>query len=127
MVSTLIKKIKLKILPKRRRIYVVLNGNFKGEWLVKVKDGTDKGVYFSLPDKYIREIPTKDFEWGILNKVLEPVDVLPEKVYNVCLAEYNHTATDVKRPNIIDRREQYSSPNALDSEQCEGDESTDQL
>ena len=112
MVSTLIKKLKLLTLPKKRRIYVVLHGQYKGEWWVRVKPDT----YFSLPDKYIRTVTVKDWEEGISKNIIEPVDVLPEKVYNVCLAEYNYKATDEQRNNALNRREQHPSSDSLDSE-----------
>jgi hypothetical protein len=115
-VSTLIKKLKLLLLPEKRRIYVVLEGKLKGEWLVKVKDSAEESIYFSLPDKYIRTINNKDIDFGLKNKIIEPVDVLPERVYNVCVAEYNHKATDVKQNNALNRREQHASPDSLDSE-----------
>jgi len=105
MVTKILTKLKLFFLPKKRRIYVVLEGQYKGEWLVKVKTDKENITFFSLPDKFIRGIPTKDYEWGIQNKVLEPVDVLPERVYNVCLAEYNLKATDVQKNNALNRRE----------------------
>lgn len=104
--------VKLTFLPRERRIYVVLHGRYKGEWLVKVSEG----VYFSLPDKYIRKMPQKEFEWGIKNKVLEAVDVLPKGVYNVCLAEYNLKVTDEQYNNALNRREQHLTQNTLDSE-----------
>jgi hypothetical protein len=105
MVTTILTKFKLKFLPERRRIYVVLEGQYKGEWFLKIKQEKDNVIFFSLPDKNIRTIPLKDFTWGLQNKVVEPVDVLPEKVYNVCLAEYNLKATDVQKNNAINRRE----------------------
>jgi hypothetical protein len=111
MVSTVIKKIKLFFGPKRRYIYAVTNGTYVGEWWVQIPPSSyfkqeDKPLkFFSLPDKFIREIPIKDFNLGITNKVIEPVDVLPEPIYNVCLAEYNHKATDEQLNNAISRRE----------------------
>lgn len=116
MVSTLIKKLKLLFLPKKRRIYVVLQGKHKGEWLVRMKDTPEEEIFFSLPDKYIHTISKKDLDFGFKNKIIEPVDVLPEPVYNVCLAEYNHKATDVKQNNALNRREQHASQDSLDSE-----------
>ena len=105
MVTTILTKLKLKFLPESRRIYTVLEGQYKGEWLLKVKQDKDNVVFFSLPDKNIRTVPLKDFDWGIQNKVLDPVDVLPEQVYNVCIAEYNLKATDVQKNNALNRRE----------------------
>jgi len=104
MVSGLSKKIKLLLLPKQRRIYVVLHGRYKGEWLVKVKEEQDKTTFFSLPDRYIRVIPNKDFEWGVTNKVLEPVDVLSKDIYNVCLYYYNEKVKNDEYNNTLDRR-----------------------
>jgi len=104
MVTKILTKLKLYFLPKNRRIYVVLEGQYKGEWLVKVREDKNNIMFFSLPDKHIRTIPLDDYNWGIQNKVLEPVDVLPEKVYNVCLAEYNLKATDVQKNNAFNRR-----------------------
>lgn len=113
--ETIVKKLKLLFAPKYRHIYVVLEGTLKGEWLVQVKRSEKEITFFSLPDKFIRNIPVKDFEWGIANKVLEPVDVLPKSVYNVCVAEYNYKITDVKH-NTTNRRKQHSTPDPLDSE-----------
>ena len=110
--DSILKKLKLLFLPKSRRIYVVLHGRYKGEWLVRIKDD----VFFSLPDKYVRNISKKDFNWGLQNKVLEPVDVLPKAIYNVCLAEYNIKATDEQRNNALNRWEQHDSPDSLDRE-----------
>jgi hypothetical protein len=112
MVATLIKKLKLFLLPKKRRIYVVLEGRYKGEWLVQV----NKNVFFSLPDKHVRNISLIDFEWGLLNKVLKPVDVLPKGVYNICIAEYNLKATDARQNYTFNRRKQHPTPDPLGSE-----------
>lgn len=109
-----VNKLKFLFFPKERYIYVVLEGKYKGEWLVVVKKDDKETTYFSLPDKHIRKIPNKDVEWGLNNKVLEPVDVLPKRVYNVCIAEYNYTATNVNK--TFNRREQHSSPGSLDRE-----------
>ena len=105
MVTTILTKLKLTFLPKNRRIYVVLQGQYKGEWLVKVREDKEVITFFSLPDKHVRTIPLKDYKWGIQNNVLDPVDVLPKKYYNVCIAEYNHKATDVQKNNALNRRE----------------------
>ena len=117
MVSILIKKIKLLFLPKNRRIYVVLQGKLKGEWLVKVNQTSEEITFFSLPDKYVHTINKKDLDFGLKNNILEPVDVLPAKVYDVCIAEYNYKATDVKQDNTFNRWEQHPTSNSLGSKQ----------
>lgn len=105
MVSALIKLLKIRFLSKKRRLYVVLEGKYKGEWLLLIKSTEKEDTYFSLPDKHIRVIPKTEFVWGLSKKVVEVVDVLPKSVYNVCLAEYNYTATDAQRNNTLNRRE----------------------
>lgn len=112
--DSILKKIKLLLLPKHRRIYVILHGRYKGEWWVQVSK-EDPYKFFSLPDKYVREVNAKDFEEGLSKKILEPVDVLPKGVYNVCLAEYNLKATDEQRNNALNRWKQHNPSNSLDS------------
>ena len=108
-ITALIIKIKFAVLPVSRRLYLVTDGNYKGEWLVQVSKTLGHTVFFSLPDKHERIIPDKDVLWGIANKVIIPVDVLPKRVHNVCLAEYEHSKRDSSY-----RRKQHSSPRSLD-------------
>lgn len=110
MVTAVLNKLKLALLPSSRRVYLVADGSYKGEWLVRVGKTLGHTVFFSLPDKYERIIPDKDVNWGIANKLLIPVDVLPKKVHNVCLAEYELT----KRSNSTHRREQRPPSRSLD-------------
>ena len=110
MVTETIRKLRLKFTPEERHILVVLDGIYKGEWLVRMHKLPDMTVFLSLPDKQERIIPNKDIEWGLKNKVLDKAGTLPKKVYDVCKAEYEHA----KRNNTSDRREQRSSSRALD-------------
>ena len=109
-ITGLVTKIRLTVLPANRRVYLVTDGLYKGEWLVQVSKTLGYTVFFSLPDKYERIIPDKDITWGLANKVIIPVDVLPKRVHNVCLAEYELS----KRTNLADRREQRTSSRSLD-------------
>ena len=106
---------KLLFFDKKRRIYAVLQGRYKGEWLVIAKEDKDHITFFSLPDKYIRLMPKAHFLWGLQNNVLEAVDVLPKGVYNVCLAEYKLKSTDANTTHSSNRRQQYSASDVLDS------------
>jgi DNA polymerase-1 len=99
MVTEMIRKLKLKFSSKDRRILVVLDGTYKGEWLVRMHKLPNMTVFLSLPDKLERIIPDKDIEWGLKNKVLDNAGTLPKKVYNVCKAEYEHA----KRNNTLHR------------------------
>lgn len=110
----ILKRIKLFFTPKRRHIHVVLEGKLKGEWLVEIKRDNKEITFFSLPDKYVRTVPLKDYIWGIQNKVIECVDALPKQVYATCVAEYNYKITDVNDPS--NRRKQHSPPSTLGSQ-----------
>ena len=122
MILTALKKttvaIKKHISPERA-LYVVTDGVYKGEWLIRIKPGPEESVYMSLPDNFTRIIPNKDFKWGLANKVIEVVDVLPKPVYNVCLANYGQRkpSSNEQRDNSSDRREQHPTPNPLDRQQ----------
>ena len=108
--TNLVNKIKNFFASAERGVYFVTEGSYKGEWLVKVRDIPGHTVFFSLPDKFERIVPAKDLSWALENKLLELVDTLPSKVYNVCIAEYEHA----KRTNTLNRREQHSAPRTLD-------------
>lgn len=109
-IANLVIKFKLRFLAANRRVYLVTDGSYKGEWLVQVSKTIGHTVFFSLPDKHERIIPDKDITWGITNKVIIPVDVLPKRIHNVCLAEYEHS----KHAHSSDRRKQYASSRPLD-------------
>ena len=122
MILTALKKttvaIKKRFFPERA-LYVVTVGVYKGEWLIRIKPGPTESVYMALPDNFTRIIPNKDFDWGLANKVIEVVDVLPKPVYNVCLANYGQRKhpTDNQRSDPSNRREQHSAPDSLDRQQ----------
>lgn len=109
-ITDLVIKFKLKFFPAERRVYLVTDGLYKGEWLVQISKIINHTVLFSLPDKHERIIPDKDMQWGIANKVIIPVDVLPKRVHNVCIAEYEH----FKHTHPTDRRKQHAPSRSLD-------------
>ena len=111
-ITDLVIKLKLTLLPSSRRVYLVTDGLYKGEWLVRVTKTFGHTVFLSLPDKQERIIPDKDMTWGITNKVIIPVDVLPKRVHNVCLAEYEYA-----KRNPVNRRKQHPSSRSLDRQQ----------
>jgi|LauGreDrversion4_2_1035121.scaffolds.fasta_scaffold311215_2 hypothetical protein len=109
MVTAVLTKLKLLLFPRLRRIYLVQDGTYKGEWLVQVSKTVGHTVFFSLPDKQEYVIPDKEVSWAFQNKLIIPVDVLPKSIYNVCIAEYNHE----KQSHSPNRRQQRSPSRAL--------------
>jgi hypothetical protein len=119
--GSLLKKIRSLFSSKQHHIYVVTQGVYKGEWLVRIKQDKDTSLFFSLPDKHIRSIDNKEIEWGLSNKVLEIGGVLPQDVYNVCLAEYSEqlikASKNESKTNTSNRRKQHSTPGSLGNKQ----------
>jgi len=113
--KTSLKKIKDFFFPKERSIYVVLDGVYKGEWLVPVSYIPDHTVFFSLPDRHIRTIPNKDVQFGLQNKILEVVDILPKNIYNNCIEEYKFKLK--QDDNALNRRQQHPTQGVLDRKQ----------
>jgi hypothetical protein len=80
--------------PEQRYIYAVTAGAYLGELLVYMKDEgiIDKlGMHYSflsLPTMTIRHIPVEKFDMGIKEKIVEVVERIPKKVYDVCVAQY---------------------------------------
>jgi len=113
--KTILNKIKSFFFPKERSIYVVLQGVYKGEWLVPVSYGPGVTVFFSLPDRHIRTIPNSEIESGLKNKILDLVDVLPKSVYNSCIKEYNLKLK--QDDDALNRRKQHATSSVLDRKQ----------
>ena len=74
--------------PVDRGIYVVLGGTYSGEYLVYMKQEKDHYLFMSLPDKIKREVPVESFKNGIKYKLLEFIEKLPNKVFNIVAEEY---------------------------------------
>jgi hypothetical protein len=125
---SILNRLKILFTPKNRHIFVVRQGPYVGEWLLRVKQDKDTSIFFSLPDKFIRSIPNKDVEWGLKNDVIDIGGVIPQGVYNVCIAEYYNSLSQGKPINepphqsTFNRREQHASPDPLDSEQSGGED-----
>jgi len=113
--KTLLKRIKEYFYPPERSIYVVKEGVYKGEWLVPVAFGPGITVFFSLPDKQIRDIPNTEIQEGLEKNIIDLVDNLPKGVYNVCLEEYKLKLK--QNDNSPDRRQQYPAQSVLDRKQ----------
>jgi len=108
-------KIKNFFFPKERSIYAVLQGSYKGEWLVPVSYIPDHTVFFSLPDRHIRTIPNKEIQLGLQNKILEVAEILPKNIYNNCLEEYKLKLK--QDDDALNRRQQHPTQGVLDSKQ----------
>jgi hypothetical protein len=69
-------------------LYCVLKGTYSGEYFAFVEKKDDKYMFISLPDKQIREVSQESLNVGIEGGVLDFVERLPKKVYEVVEKEY---------------------------------------
>jgi len=74
--------------PKPRYIYAVTGGTYLGELLVYVESTGDAFSFLSLPKMHNRKIPKDKFNFGLSEKIVDVVEKLPSKVYNVCRSQY---------------------------------------
>lgn len=79
--------------PRRRYVYAVTAGVFLGELLVYIERESSNYAFLSLPTMTIRLIPSDKYELGFTNNILEPVEKLPQTVYNVCVKQYRKNKT----------------------------------
>ena len=75
--------------PKKRQVYAVTGGKYVGQFFVYITQNEHDYVFLSLPDMEQVTVPCDKFRFGIDNKILDPVSVLPKKVYLMCEAQYN--------------------------------------
>ena len=74
--------------PRYRQSYAVTGGKYLGEFFVYMEQNESDIIFLSLPSMDKRYVPKDKFEYGIKNKILDPVDRLPKDVYNICKEHY---------------------------------------
>lgn len=74
--------------PKQRYIYAVTAGAFLGELLVYIETKNISHRFLSLPTMNIREVPVDKFELGLKDNIVDVVEKMPAKVFNVCKLQY---------------------------------------
>ena len=74
--------------PTVGNIYAVNNGDYMGEFFVLVEN-SDSLIFLSLPDFYIRKVPTDKYDIGIKENILEFQEKLPQDIFKECIKKYN--------------------------------------
>tara|TARA_B100000700_G_C14616623_1_gene656205 strand:- start:138 stop:491 length:354 start_codon:yes stop_codon:yes gene_type:complete len=70
----------------------ISTGKYLGEFFVYIEEDETMMRFLSLPKMENREVPKSKFQYGIDNNVLEFQEVLPKKVREVCIEQYNKNA-----------------------------------
>lgn len=74
--------------PKTRYIYAVTAGFYLGELLVYIEKQNSHYKFLSLPTMVVREIPVEKFKLGLNDKIVDVVEKIPKRVYDVCYLQY---------------------------------------
>ena len=70
-------------------MFAVSDGTYRGEFLVFIeKLDKDEWGFLSLPDRYIRNIPKREFLKGVKLGIIEQVAILPSDICKICKAQY---------------------------------------
>lgn len=86
--------------PKAGTIYAITKGTYLGELFVFIENKSDQHFFLSLPDMKIRTVPSSKFKLGLDNKIIDIVERLPRKVFNVCKMQYNRNITNYRIPDV---------------------------
>lgn len=84
--------------PKKGYVYAITKGTYLGELFVHIENKDSTYYFLSLPDMKVRTVPVDKFKFGIDNKIIDIVERLPKKVYNVCKSQYNKNIVEYRIP-----------------------------
>ena len=89
--------------PVERGMYVILGGTYAGEYMVYVEQAPEHYVFFALPCKLKREVPTSSFRMGIKNRLVDFIEQLPVKVYKTVEDEFKSINTNNNGHSITNK------------------------
>lgn len=81
-------------------VYAITKGTYLGELFVFVEKNKNDLWFLSLPEMKIRTVPSDKFKFGIDNKIIDIVERLPKKVYNVCKLQFAKNNKEYRIPVI---------------------------
>jgi hypothetical protein len=93
--------------PKARGIYAILKGTYSGQFMVFIKENIDEYVFLTLPDKKIQRVPADAFRRGMSNSIIEYIEKLPKKVYQVVEKEF----LNINKTDGLCRAKENNKPN----------------
>ena len=95
---------------KSRGIFAINEGSFKGEFFVYIRETEEYYHFLSLPHNNPVAVPVEEFKIGVDKKIIEPLEKLPTKVYEICVAQYN----EAKAKDNINRLKQSAASSGVD-------------
>ena len=79
--------------PKQGQTYAVTGGKHLGEFFIYMEQTETDVIFLSLPSMDRQLVPIDKFEYGLKNKILDPVEKLPDDIYNLCKEHYTNINT----------------------------------
>lgn len=89
--------------PKKGYVYAITGGKYLGELFVFMENNDNQNFFLSLPEMKIRTVPCDKFKFGLDNKIIDIVERLPRKVFNVCNVQYNKNLIDYRIPQSVSK------------------------
>ena len=86
--------------PKKGYVYAITGGKYLGELFVFMESNDSQNFFLSLPEMKIRTVPHDKFKFGLDNKIIDIVERLPKKVFNVCTTQYSKNLADYRIPEL---------------------------
>ena len=82
--------------PHTGYVYAVLTGTYVGEMLVYVQKQADNYQFISIPKNINREVPVDKFNLGISEKIVEPVEKIPNKIFSLLRKQFDYNLNKTK-------------------------------
>jgi hypothetical protein len=76
--------------------YAVLKGDYYGEIFVLIERNNDDLFFVSIPNMKVRKVEFNKFEFGLKNKILDFVEIVPKEPYRLLKAHAKNMIKDKK-------------------------------
>ncbi|NDG29106.1 hypothetical protein EB118_03275 [bacterium] len=81
--------------PKKGFVYAIVTGKYAGQLFVYIETNKHEHKFLSLPEMVQRTVPQDNFEFGLVNKIIDIVERLPRDIYNTCVKQYRKIKNSV--------------------------------
>ena len=81
---------KTEFTPRKQSLYAFTRFR-KGEFLLYVDTEENVHRFMQLPDRYIVNLTAKEFHQGVVEKLLDFVEIIPDDVFEVCKVNIQET------------------------------------
>jgi hypothetical protein len=76
--------------------YAVLKGDYYGEIFVLIEQKDDNLFFVSIPNMKVRKVESNKFEFGLKNKILDFIEIVPKEPYRLLKEHAKNMIRDKK-------------------------------